>query len=460
MEVIMNISRVVAGQREYFETGKTLNINRRIAILKQLRDEIKYKEQKICRALKADLGKSASESYMCEIGLTLSELDYQIDHIKSWSRRKYCLTEPANMPASSFTVMEPYGVVLIMAPWNYPFLLCMEPLAGAIAAGNCCVLKPSAYSPATSAVIREITEAVFPRRYVAVVEGVRQENASLLEERFDYIFFTGGVTVGQLVMEKASKNLTPISLELGGKSPCIVDRTCDIASAAKRIAFGKYTNCGQTCVAPDYILIDRTVKDEFLKIFIREIRQMYGEYPLHNPSYGRIVNRKHFDRLMGLIDTDKLVCGGGNDPMTLKIEPTVMDNVTAEDPVMKEEIFGPIMPVIAYDGIGEAFEFVRLGEKPLAAYLFTTDKRAEQYFLKHISFGGGCINDTLVHLASSHMGFGGVGHSGMGSYHGYRSFETFSHRKSILKRPASIEVPIRYQPYTDAKDKLIHMFLK
>ena len=410
----MEINRIVEKQRVYFATGATRDVDRRILELRRLRQAIRNHETQLCEAMKKDLGKSTSESYMCEVGLTLSELSYQIRHLKRWAKPRRRGTDLANFHGRSFSVREPYGCVLVMAPWNYPFLLCVEPMIGAIAAGNCCVLKPSAYSPATSAAVRELVQEVFPEEYVAVVEGGRAENSVLLEERFDYIFFTGGVSVGKLVMEKAAAHLTPVTLELGGKSPCIVDRSADLKLAASRIAFGKYLNCGQTCVAPDYLLIDRRVKDTFLEQFIRAVKRMYGEKPLENPDYGKIINRKHFDRIRALMDSEKLVYGGEADSDALRIAPAVMDNVSRADAVMQEEIFGPILPVISFDEIGEAFDFVLKGEKSLAGYLFTNDKSAEKRFLENVSFGGGCINDTIMHLATSRMGFGGVGNSGMG----------------------------------------------
>ncbi|MBD5460509.1 MAG: aldehyde dehydrogenase [Lachnospiraceae bacterium] len=455
-----DISGIVKKQREYFAAGATLDVQGRIAALKRLQRAIRAREEKLCAALREDLGKSASESYMCEIGLTLSELSYQISHLKRWAKPKRHRTDLTNFHGKSFSVWEPYGCVLVMAPWNYPFLLCIEPMVGAIAAGNCCVLKPSAYSPATSAAIRELIREVFSEEYVAVVEGGRAENGALLEERFDYIFFTGGVNVGRLVMEKAAAHLTPVTLELGGKSPCIVDRTCNLKLAAARIAFGKYLNCGQTCVAPDYLLIDRSVKEEFLRLFTQTVTRMYGSDPLKNPDYGKIINQKHFERLRGLLDEKKLVFGGEMNPETLQIAPAVMDGVTAEDAVMQEEIFGPILPILEFDDIRQAFEFVRMREKPLAAYLFTGNKETEREFLSRVSFGGGCVNDTVLHLATSRMGFGGVGNSGMGSYHGRKSFETFSHEKSILKKYGWIDLPLRYQPYSKEKNKMVHFFLK
>ena len=456
----MEISDIVKRQRAYFDTGATRDVETRISALKRLEQAIRAHEEQLCSAMRQDLGKSASESYMCEVGLTLSELSYQIKHLKRWAKPKHRGTDLTNFHGRSFSLREPYGCVLVMSPWNYPFLLCVEPMIGAIAAGNCCVLKPSAYSPATSAAIRELVQEVFPEEYVAVVEGGRQENSALLEERFDYIFFTGGVTVGKLVMEKAAAHLTPVTLELGGKSPCIVDRTADLKLAASRIAFGKYLNCGQTCVAPDYLLIESSVKEAFLEQFTQTVKRMYGEKPLENGDYGKIINRKHFDRLQGLMDPEKLVYGGEADADRLRIAPAVMDHVTGEDAVMQEEIFGPILPVLTFEEIGQAFDFVRGREKPLAAYLFTRNKNTEKRFLETVSFGGGCVNDTIMHLATSRMGFGGGGNSGMGSYHGRKSFETFTHEKNVLKKYGWIDMPLRYQPYNGKKDRLIRMFLR
>ena len=456
----MEIQKIVEKQRAYFATGATRPVAFRLDALKRLEAAIKDREEQLHQALKQDLNKSGFESYMTETGLTLSELTYMRKHLKSYCRRDGRLTPMSQFHGKSFVLREPYGVVLIMSPWNYPFMLCIEPLVGAIAAGNCCILKPSAYAPATSAAIRELVESVFPPEYVAVVEGGRAENTALLEQRFDYIFFTGGVTVGKLVMEKASRYLTPVTLELGGKSPCIIDRTADLKVAAKRLAFGKYLNGGQTCVAPDYLLIQEEVKETFLGYFEKTVREMFGEKPLKNPDYPKIINQKHFDRLTGLMKSGKLRMGGETDPETLQIAPAVLDQVTPEDPVMQEEIFGPILPVLTFREIGEAEQFVREREKPLACYIFTRDKAVERRLLGSLSFGGGCVNDTIIHLATSRMGFGGVGNSGMGSYHGRKSFETFSHEKSIVKKYNWIDLPIRYQPYTKAKERLLRFFLK
>ena len=455
----MDIQALIAAQRSYFSTGATLSLSARRNALRRLREAIKAHEGDICAALRADLNKSSTESYMCEIGLTLSELSFVEKRLGRWMGDRPHLTPLAQFPARSFTVQEPYGVVLIMSPWNYPFLLTISPLIGAIAAGNCCVVKPSAYSPATSAVIRKLLEVCFPRELAAVVEGGRAENQALLDQKFDYIFFTGGVEVGRAVMAKAAGNLTPVTLELGGKSPCIVDATARLDLAAKRLVFGKLLNCGQTCVAPDYLLVDRRVKDRLLAHVRKWTALQYGS-ALDNQGYVRMVNRKHFDRVMGLIDPDKVVLGGRGDPDTLKIQPTVLDNVSPQDPVMAEEIFGPVLPVLTFDQIGEALDFVRARPRPLALYLFSRDKEAQRLFLRRASFGGGCINDTVIHLATSRMGFGGVGGSGMGSYHGRDSFDTFSHRKSIVKKSSPIDLPIRYAPYTPVKDRLIRLFLR
>ena len=455
----MQIKKIVDEQKKYFQTRETFDLDFRISMLKKLKSSIKTHENDILQALHTDLGKSDTEGYMCEVGLTLSELSYQINHIRKWSRPQKYPTGLANFHAKSFTVKEPYGCVLIMSPWNYPFMLCMEPLVGALAAGNTCIVKPSAYSPATSAVIKLIIEEVFSPSYVTVVEGGRQENQALLEQRFDYIFFTGGVSVGRYVMEKAASHLTPVTLELGGKSPCIVTADCNLKIAATRIAFGKYLNCGQTCVAPDYCLVDEKVHAEFVMLLKEQIQTMYGANPLDNDSYGKIINRKHYERLMSLIEPSKVVLGGNGNENTLKLEPTVLTNVSSDDNIMQEEIFGPLLPILTYKTIEEAEQFVLNREKPLALYLFTGNKATEQRFIKYVSYGGGCINDTIVHLATSEMGFGGVGNSGMGSYHGRKSFDTFSHEKSLLKKYCWLDLPMRYQPYKKIYNKMIHLFL-
>jgi len=456
----MDISALIQDQRAYFQTGATLSLTARREALTKLHRTIQAREGEICAALAADLNKSATESYMCEVGMVLSELDYARRHLAGWMRDRRVLTPLAQFHARSFTAADPYGVVLIMSPWNYPFLLTMGPLAGAIAAGNCCVVKPSAYSPAVSAVLRSILAECFPPRFVAVVEGGRAENQALLDQRFDYIFFTGGTVVGREVMAKAAVHLTPVTLELGGKSPCIVDASAKLDLAAKRLVFGKLLNCGQTCVAPDYLLIDRRVKDAFLGHVTKWISAMYGSDPLDNEGYVRMVNEKHFRRVMALIDPDKVVWGGKGDPATLKIQPTVLDNVSPEDAVMQEEIFGPVLPVLTYRTLDEAAAFINSRPHPLALYLFSEDRAVQERFLRQVPFGGGCINDTVIHLATSRMGFGGVGDSGMGSYHGRAGFDTFTHRKSIVKKSTWMDMPVRYAPYSPLKDRLLRLFLR
>ncbi len=455
----MEIEKLVRRQRRFFGKGCTMSRAFRIQALDRLERTIKKNEGEIRHALYQDLHKSSFESYMTEVGMVLSELSFVKRHLKTWMKDKTVPTPLAQFPAKSFVTHEPYGVVLVMAPWNYPFMLCLDPLIGAIAAGNCCILKPSAYSKHVSAVIAKIIRQAFPPEFAAVVEGGRAENQELLEQRFDYIFFTGGVTVGRLVMEKAARYLTPVTLELGGKSPCIVDSTANLKMAAKRLVFGKYLNSGQTCVAPDYLLVQESVKEKFLVYVKHYIRQMFGEEPLKNPDYPRMINEKHYRRVMELLREGQIEIGGYGDEKRLQIAPTVLTGITEESPVMQEEIFGPVLPVLTFKETAEAVGFVKEREKPLALYLFTRDKRTERKVLRNLSFGGGCVNDTIIHLATPHMGFGGVGGSGMGSYHGKESFETFSHKKSVVRKSDMIDLPIRYQPYTKGKEWLLRRFL-
>ena len=454
------IDEIVERQRAFFATRRTFDIGYRREALARLHRAVRIHEREIAGALGRDLGKSPDESYMCEIGLSLSEIRYQAAHVKRWSRPRLHGTGLANSASVGRVMPVPYGVALIMAPWNYPFLLTLEPLAGAIAAGNCCVLKPSDYAPASSAVLKRICDECFPPELVSVVEGGRAENAALLDQAWDYIFFTGSPGVGRLVMERASKHLTPVSLELGGKSPCIIERSADLRVAAARVAFGKWLNVGQTCVAPDYVLVDRAVHDEFLELLKKQVRRMYGADPLSNPNYGKMVNRKHFDRVHGLIDPAKVVLGGEVDEASLRIAPTILDSVTASDAAMGEEIFGPVLPVLAYDSLDAAERFICERPTPLALYLFTRDRAVEDRIMRFVPFGGGCVNDTVIHLSTPTMGFGGMGSSGMGSYHGKRSFDTFSHEKSIVKKLNHPDLPMRYQPYAPWKRRLVRMFLR
>lgn len=447
-------------QKDFFAQGGTLDVALRRKRLISLRDAVESYTDKIAQALKSDLGKSASESYLCETGMTLSEINYQIKHIKKFTARQRVTTPMAQWISTSYRYPSPYGTVLIMSPWNYPVLLSLDPLAEAIAAGNNVILKPSAYSPATSAVLKELLAEVFPEEVVAVIEGGREQNKALLDLDFDYIFFTGSKAVGRQVYEKAASRLTPVTLELGGKSPCIIDETANIPLAARRIVFGKYLNCGQTCVAPDYILCHSSVKDKFIAEAAKQIEKQYGKNPLENKDYGKIVSAKHFARVKGLIDPKKVVCGGECNEDTLQIAPTIMDNVTAEDSVMGEEIFGPIMPVLTYDDLDAAITKINEGESPLAAYYFSTDRKSIEKFLERTRFGGGCINDVIIHLATPHMPFGGFGESGLGSYHGKTGFDTFTHYKSIVDKKNFIDLPMRYQPYNKRNDALIRKFVK
>lgn len=454
------IRQIVENQRTYFYTGATLPLSHRIEALKKIQSYILTHEAEIGKAIRKDLGKSDFESYMCETGLVLSEITYMLKHIRSFAKEKNVLTPLAQFHSRSFKKPSPYGVALIMSPWNYPFLLTIDPLIDALSAGNTVVLKPSAYSPYTSAVIQSMIEECFDTRYVAVITGGRAENTCLLNEHFDYIFFTGSQTVGKEVMRHAAAHLTPVTLELGGKSPCIVEESANIKLAARRIVFGKYLNCGQTCVAPDYIYCDRKIKDQLLAEIKRQIKRQFRSEPLTNKNYGKIINEKHFDRITKLIDSSKVVFGGKCDRTTLKIEPTVMDHVTFDDAVMQEEIFGPILPILTYDSLDQAIHKINSMPHPLALYVFTSDKTAARKVTARCGFGGGCINDTIIHLATSEMGFGGFGESGMGSYHGKDGFRTFSHYKSIVDKKTWLDLPMRYQPYRKVNEKLIHLFLK
>ena len=455
-----DIRAIVDRQREFFLTGVTLDVAGRVRALKQLKAAIAVHEGEINAALKADLGKGAMESYMCEVGMTLAELTYMLKHIHGFARDRRVRTPLAQFAARSCQKPFPYGVALIMSPWNYPFLLTMEPLVDALAAGNTAVVKPSAYSPNTSAVVQKILERCFAPEYVAVVTGGRAENTALLEQKFDYIFFTGSQAVGKEVMRKAAEHLTPVTLELGGKSPCIVEKSANLRLAAKRIVFGKFLNCGQTCVAPDYILCDPAVKDELIRQIKVQIGKQFGARPLENMDYGRIVNEKHFNRLLGLIDPAKVVHGGSSNGETLRIEPTVLDNVTWDDPVMGEEIFGPILPVLTYGSLDEVIRTVNTRQHPLALYLFTSSKAAARKVMSRCGFGGGCVNDVVIYLATSEMGFGGFGESGMGSYHGKAGFDAFSHYKSIVDKKTWIDLTMRYQPYTRGHERMVRFFLK
>lgn len=456
------ISAIIESQKKYYNTGATLPVDFREEQLSRLYSSIKRHECEIKAALLEDLGKSSYEAFMCEIGLVLSEISYLKRHVARFSSRRRVHTPFAQFASVSYIQPMPRGVTLIMSPWNYPILLTLEPLADSIAAGNTAVLKPSAYSPSTSRIIEKIISECFPPEYITVVSGGREENNSLLSQNFDFVFFTGSQNVGREVLRRSAEHLTPAVLELGGKSPCIVDETADIPLAARRIVFGKYLNCGQTCVAPDYIICKRDIKDRLTEEIIRQIHLQYGKSPLENADYGKIINAKHFDRISALIDPNKVICGGSSRRESLQIEPTVMDNVCKDDAVMKEEIFGPILPILVYDDFDKMlFELKTADSTPLALYLFSTDKNRIRRTVREIPYGGGCINDCIIHLASSELGFGGIGKSGMGSYHGKHGFDTFSHTKSVVDKKNFIDLPMRYQPYTvKLYERLLRLFLK
>ena len=453
-----NFSALVAAQRAYFSAGATRSVAFRLQMLQTLQRAVRENEQALADAMAADFRKSAFEVYMTETGLVLDEIGYHLRHLRGWMRERRVKTPLAQFPSKSFVSPEPYGVALILAPWNYPIQLCLEPLIGAISAGNCAVLKPSAYTPNTSRALARLIAAHFPPEYITVVEGGRAENQALLHERFDYIFFTGSPSVGKLVMKSAAEYLTPVTLELGGKSPVIIDKTANVRLAARRVMFGKVLNAGQTCVEPDYAFVHENVLDAFLDGCRAALCEFfpagdYGEMPV-------IVNEKHYHRVRGLMQGETTAVGGGFDDAARWIEPSVLTGVTPDSPIMQEEIFGPVLPVMTYRDLDTCIRYITSHEKPLALYLFTADRTAERRILDTCAFGGGCINDTIVHLATPHMPFGGVGASGMGSYHGKKSFDTFTHERSILKKANWLDLPIRYHPYTDAKRKLLRLFLK
>lgn len=453
--------RAVESAREFFEKGATRDISYRKASLLRLRESIVRNMRMIEEALAKDLGKSPSEAFMTEIGMTLGSIRYMSRNIRKLSKARKAPVSSAQLPGRCRIMPEPYGTVLIMSPWNYPLLLTLDPLVAAVAAGNSVVIKPSAYSPATGAVLERIVSETFEKGHVNLITGGRQANAQLLEQKFDYIFFTGGKSVGKFVMQKASVHLTPVTLELGGKSPVIILEDADIKIAARRIAFGKCLNSGQTCVAPDYVFVDNRIKDIFICEYFQCVRQMYGDNPSKCPSYGKIINRKHYNRLTAMIEesANKATSVGENDFQGMKIAPTVIDGPAFDSAAMNEEIFGPVLPVLGFDDVSEAVRYINSAPKPLAAYFFTSSKTKADALLADVPFGGGCINDTILHIASTKIPFGGVGESGMGSYHGKWGFRTFSHYKSILIKGTTIDPALRYQPFSRLKDKIVRTIM-
>lgn len=458
--IASEINQLVEQQKAYFKTGITLSIKRRKEYLNKLKKSIlKYMED-IHQALHLDLGKSEEESYMCETGLVLNNLRYILKHLNHFSKPKRVKTPLAHAVSKSFIVPSPYGAVLIMSPWNYPFLLSMDPLIEALAAGNVVLLKTSEYANHTNQLIKKIINEVFTKEYVSVVLGGYEENKILLEIAFDYVFFTGSKKVGKLVYEKQSSFMTPVTLELGGKSPCIVDETADLALAAKRIVWGKFLNCGQTCVAPDYILCSKSIEKKLTEELKKQIQKQYGTTPLENEHYGNIINEHHFKRLISLMDTSKIVYGGKTDAEKLKIEPTLLSQIDYDSNMMQEEIFGPLLPIIPYSNFDEAMNLISSLDAPLALYIFSKDKKKIKFVLNTIGFGGGCVNDVVIHLATPYLPFGGFKASGLGAYHGRKGFETFSHFKSIVDKKTWLDLPMRYQPYKKIYSKLIRFFIR
>ena len=455
------MTQIYQKQKEYFRSGVTLDVSWRSKQLQALYDLIVQKEKDITDALYKDLGKSAEESYMSEIGMVLSEITHMKKHLKRYSSRKYVSSPLAQFPSISYEQAVPYGNVLIMSPWNYPFLLTMDPLVCAIAAGNTAVLKPGPNSPNVNAVMKEMITQLFCEEYVCLVEGGIETADQLLNDPFDLIFFTGSTTTGRKVYEAAAEHLTPVILELGGKSPCIVDESADIALAAKRIVFGKYLNCGQTCVAPDFVLVHESVHDQLVEEMKKQIIAQYGSDPLSSSCYGKIISERHYVRIVNLIDQDKIVHGGRMNENSLRMEPVIMDHVSWSDPIMQEEIFGPILPVLTYSNFDQMISVLQEKLNPLALYLFTSKKAHIRTVDQKLRYGGGCINDTIIHLASTSLGFGGTGESGIGKYHGKYGFKAFSHTKSIVDKKCWLDLPMRYAPYKNRLyNRLIRLFLR
>lgn len=438
---------VIEAQREFFATRATMDVNYRLTQLQSFTDMLEANEGAVCNALRADLGKSAGETFLGELAVLFSELKFIIKRLPKWMKPERAGTAPFHFPGRSRIYSEPLGVVLVIGPWNYPFQLLLAPAIGALAAGNCAVLKPSELAPSTSRLIAKLIAKRFPPELLAVVEGGVDTSRALLAEKFDHIFFTGGTAVGRIVARAAAENLTPVTLELGGKSPCIVHHDADLAVSARRIAWGKFFNAGQTCVAPDYLMVHEAIRDALLHAIKAQVRLFYTGTPGTCSEYGRIVNQGHFARLHALLGDGDVFMGGDFDPDKLYIGPTILTNVPAESRVMQSEIFGPILPVLEYAALDDALAFVRSKPKPLALYFFSQDPAAAEHVLARTSSGGAVINDVIVHVSSQTLPFGGVGDSGMGRYHGKASFDVFSNKKAVMKRPFALDLPLRYPPY-------------
>ena len=452
---------ILEKQREYLSNTGTIRVDKRIDNLKKLKNVIKKYEDEIIDALNKDLGKHIFEAYSNEVGFVYGSIDFAIKNLKSWTKVKKVKNDAAQLPGKSYIYKSPYGAVLIIGPYNYPFQLTIEPLIGAIAGGNTVILKPSEYATATETMVEKIIKETFEEEYIAVITGDYKVNSELLDLQFDYIFFTGSVNVGKIVMEKASKHLTPVTLELGGKSPVIVDNTANLKISAKRILWGKLTNAGQTCVAPDYVLAHEYIYEELIDEFKNTIKEFYGEDIKSNKEFGRIINERHMNRLNNILEQDreKIVVGGDVDFDQRYISPTILRDVTLDDSVMSDEIFGPILPVIKYKDMEDLKYYISKHKNPLALYVFSEDEDFCEDVITRFSFGGGCVNDTISHVASAHLPFGGVGTSGMGNYHGKASFDTFTHTKSIVKKSTKIDLKLVFPPYKE-KVNLIKKVMK
>jgi aldehyde dehydrogenase (NAD+) len=453
------IINTINKQKIFFENGKTLDINFRIEQLKILRKAIIEFQPTLFDALYKDLNKSNFESYATEVGFVLDEIRFVLKHLKKWSNPKKVKTPIVSQPGKSLIYSEPYGVSLIISPWNYPFQLLISPLIGAISAGNCAILKPSELAEHTSNITCQMIAKFFNNEYINVIEGGIDTNKFLLEQQWDFVFYTGSISVGKIVMSACSKFLTPFILELGGKNPTIITKDADLDKAAKKITWGKFINGGQTCIAPDYLLVHKSIKNKLIEYIKKYIIEFYGENPIESIDYAKIINKKHFDRLLSLLKKGNIIFGGIDDDVNNKISPTLIDNININDPIMKEEIFGPLLPIIEFQKIQDVFNIIQYNPNPLAFYLFTNNKKTEKEVIKKIKAGGGSINDTLMHIVSPHMPFGGINTSGIGRYHGKASFEIFSNQKAILKKSNILDNPLRYPPYKD-KLKFLKWFLK
>ncbi len=455
-----NYNALIQRQRDYFATGATRPLEARLDALRQLKNAIRKSETDIIHALHSDLGKSEFEAFETEVGFVLAELSHTIKHLRRWCEPREVETPRSCAIAHGSIRYEPLGVCLVISPWNYPFQLSMAPVIAAISAGDCVVLKPSEYAGETARVIERLIAETLDPGWCTVVQGGREASEGLLAERFDHIFFTGSPEVGKAVLRAAAEHLTPVTLELGGKSPCIVDESADIDLAAKRIAWGKFLNAGQTCVAPDYLYLHDNIREDFLKSLVKWTKTFWGENALRHPDLPHIVNRRHFDRLMGLFEEEQVLHGGQSDPQTLQIAPTILTDIDPESPIMQQEIFGPLLPILPYHDLDTVIREINARPKPLALYLFANYQVVVKKVMESVSFGGGCINDTIMHLCASELPFGGVGNSGMGRYHGRSGFETFSNPKSVLKRSNLIDPGLRYMPYTEKKGRKIRKYLK